>query len=221
MAQPRPNPLNRLPTIRLPDAAFRPGDLIVHHAYWPGPDGRPDFDRPTSRLSAAIAEIGRGLVSHVGMLDVEPHGPVVIEMWPPEGRKVDLAPRVLELPGVVHWLRVPNMIAVDCDFRGSPVIRHYDRIAAVEKMRGYIGVRYGFDTIGRDYLASSWGRWISRLPADDEIVDWQPVCSTAALDAVQTGFGGWDLVRHLNTAAAQPEDVNRIAFLEDAGALIP
>jgi hypothetical protein len=97
----------------------------------------------------------------------------------------------------------------------------YDRLAAVHRMRQFIGVRYGFDTLLRDYLASSWARWITRMPANDDLVDWQPVCSMAVLEALQVGFGGWDLVRNLNTACAQPEDVNRIAFLGDRGALIP
>lgn len=208
--------------LSLSDAAFQPGDLIAHHAYWPSPDGTPNLRRPVNRLSAAIAEIGRGYVSHVGMVDLEPspdgHDVVVIEMWPPEGRVVDIRSRIVRYPGVVHWLRVPHAVALD--YGGSPRVRVYDRVAAVSRMREYIGVKYGFRTIGRDYMASSWGRWISRVPHDDEIVDWEPVCSTAVLDALQYGFGGWDLIRHMNTAAAQPEDVNRIAFLEDMGGLV-
>lgn len=201
-------------TVSLPSARFAPGDLIVHHAYWP--DGR-----RVSRLAAAIAEVGRGLASHVGMLDIESQGPVVIEMWPPVGRKVDLSPRVSRYPGTIHWLRVPNVVALDFGSSGQPVVRCYNRAAAVQRMREFIGVKYGLETIGRAYLASSWGRWISRIPADNEVVDWQPVCSTAVLDALQVGFGGWDLIRNMNTACAQPEDVNRICFLEDMGALVP
>ena len=201
-------------TIRLADAQFRPGDLIVHYAYWP--DGR-----PINRVSAAVAEFGRGKACHIGMLDIEPHAPVVIEMWPPEGRKVDLAPRIAQYPETIHWLKVPNVVALDYTASGNPVCWFYDRQAAVLKMREYIGVPYGFDTLRRDYWASSWGRWFSDLPDDDEVLDWLPVCSTAALDALQVGFGGVDLIRNLHTLCAHPEDVNRLSILHDEGALVP
>ena len=204
--------------IRLADAQFRPGDLIVHWAYWP--DGR-----AINRISDAIAEFGRGKACHLGMLDMEPRGevlvPRVVEMVPPEGRVVDLAPRITEYPGTIHWLRVPHVVALDYTASGSPVCHFYDRQVAVTKMREYIGVPYGFDTIRRDYWHGSWARWFADLPEEDEVLDWLPVCSTAALDALQVGFGGWDLLRNLHTMCAHPEDVNRIAFLEDQGALLP
>lgn len=198
------------------------GDVFVHCT--PDEEGRP----VRSALARAIAEIGRGRAYHCSMADRRADGtPVIVEMYPPVGRERDLRCWVDEVPGVIHWLRVPDLVtrrfgvapaAQDGPFEA---IVRYDRASAVAKIREYLGVRYGFSTIGRDYLAASWGRWISRMPANDEVVDWLPVCSVAVLDALQAGFGGWDLLRDLNTACAQPEDLLRICVLEDMGALYP
>lgn len=196
-------------TIRLSAAVMQPGDLLVHMAHYP--DGR-----VVSRLATAVAEFGRGDAYHVAVVT----GPnEVVEMVPPHGRVSDIRTRVATFPGAVRWLRVPDWISL---YYSDGLVREgpYDRKKAVSKAREYIGVDYGFATIGRDWMASSWFRWISHMPADDESVDWLPVCSVAALDSVQAGFGGWDLIRHMATACAQPEDVYRISIFEDGGGLV-
>ncbi len=204
------------PIIRLADAAIRPGDALVHCT--PDAWGQP----VSSTVAKRIADIGRGQAFHCSLADrLGDDALVVVEMYFPEGRQHDLASWVEESPGVIHWLRVPEAVAVDYHSSGQPTVRCYDRLAAVRKMREYIGVSYGTNTIWRDWLSSTpWGRLTHDLPGDDEIVDWDPVCSTAVLDALQVGFGGWDLVKHLHTACAQPEDVYRLCILEDQGALV-
>ncbi len=190
---------------------MQPGDVLVEMAHYP--DGR-----RVSRLAAAVAEFGRGDAYHCSLVS----GPdLVIEMFPPVGREHNIHERVALHPGTVHWLRVPNVAALDFDQNELKAWHAYDRVAAVAKARTYIGVKYGFDTIVNDLIASSWFRWISHMPAEDEAVDWLPVCSVMVLDCLQTGFGGWDLVRDLNTACAMPADVFRITILSDQGALVP
>lgn len=206
------------PTIRLADAAIRPGDILVHCT--PDAWGKP----VKSVVGRRIAEIGRGQAYHCSMADRLPPDDalVVVEMFPPEGRQRDLRCWVEEIPGVIHWMKTPNVVALDYTSSGQPVCRVYDRLAAVSRMREYIGVRYGVETIWRDWLASSvFGRAVGGLPEEGEIVEWDPVCSTAVMDALQTGFGGYDLCRHLHVACTMPEDVYRLNILEDQGALIP
>jgi len=200
-------------TIRLAEARFRPGDILAHHSYWPD-------NRPISFTAQAIAEIARGFIHHVAVLDWTQRGWVAIEMVPPVGREEDIRPRIEKYPGTIAWLRVPDSVSLRFG-EGESLEWIYDRSAAVAKARSYIGVQYGFDTIKRDYLVSSWGRWFVRLPNDEELPDLLPVCSVLALDAIQTGFGGVDLIRDLNLALTQPEDVHRLCILDDMGVLVP
>ena len=206
-----------IPVIRLKDAAFRSGDILVHHAWYP--DGT-----PVSPVDVVVAEIGRGSkplgACHVAMVDATPEGAMVVEMTPPEGRCVPIEDRVKKFPATVHWLRVPGVVALAYDSSERPEVHFYDGAAAVRRMRSYIGRPYGWSTIAKDWLASSWTRWLMHLPNDSEVADWVPVCSVALMDSVQEGFGGWDLERDLNVVAAQPEDVNRVAIFKDMGGLV-
>jgi len=200
--------------IRLDEAGFRPGDILVQMAHYP--DGR-----AVSNLAAGIAAFGRGCDAyHVAVLTQDPSRAwCATEMVAPMGREVPIRERVRTMPGTVHWLRVPDLVVLDYAPDEGPRIRRYCRDAAVAKAREYIGVAYGFDTIRRAYMAESWARWWAQFPADDAVVDWKPVCSVCALDSVQTGYG-WDLIRRLNTACATPWDLYRLSILEDMGPLV-
>ena len=177
-----------------------PGDLLLYR----GDD---------SLMDLAIADEGRGPWVHAAMLDyVEEQWQVLETLQRHGGRRKPLAEAVAENPG--QW----DVFTIDPDSRWP----EFSRYLALEKMRSFVGMPYGWAGIIR--LAASripvLGRRFWPVTIDDDApYTLPPFCSDAVSAACRAG--GVDPVPHLADYFTEPSDLARSLFFQYALTLVP
>jgi hypothetical protein len=176
---------------RLADAAIMNADILLWRR-GRGPVGR------------VIAQLGRGIYSHAGLAAWRDGSLVSIDATQFHGvRQVQLAEHVDRWPGRIDV------------YRSNPCCRWpFDRQAAVARMAGFLGSRYGWPSFWR---AALWHvpfvrLWVAPEVDDESNGSLAPVCSQAVAIAIRAG--GVDPVPRLPDRLTEPNDLARSMFFD-------
>ena len=176
------------------------GDLLLYRA-----------DNTLADL--AIADAGRGPWCHAAMLDFyEGQWSILETLQHCGGRRMPLADAVAKNPG--HW----DLFSADPDNRWP----EFNRYLAIEKMRQFVGMPYGWAGLARLALARLpvLGRLLWPVDTDDDTPSKLPPFCSQAVSAAYRG-GGIDPVPHLADAFTEPSDLGRSMFFQYTMTLVP
>jgi hypothetical protein len=165
----------------------------------------PDF------VGRLIAACGRGEYSHAAMAAWKGGELHAIEIRQFRGgREVLLRDQVRQYPGRIDWYPISALVAPEMRF---------DRQAAVNTMRGFVGCRYGWWNILRVGLRHLWAvRLLVPVLCDADYDRGPPFCSQAV--AIAARAGGVDPVPHLADRLTEPADLARSLVFEYRGTLM-